>query len=182
MPRLSLSSVAGALLPSAILATVTVATASLVMAALPAHAQTLTQQNISVAQAMAVVEGAIESCGRDGDLVTVTVAVVDRAGQPRVMVAADNSNPHNLDLARRKAYTALTFRRTSLNWVARTADGTPRAGQRQMVDVIALGGGVPIMIGDDPIGAVGVSGAPGGQPADDACAMAGVEAIADQLR
>ena len=177
MPRLSLSSVAGALLPSAIVVTV-----SLVMAPTPGHAQTLTQQNISVAQAMAVVDAVIASCGRTDDLVTVTVAVVDRAGQPRVMVAADTSNPHNLDLARRKAYTALTFRRTSLEWVARTADGSTRAGQRQMVDVIALGGGVPILVGDEPIGAVGVSGAPGGQPADDACAAAGVAAIADQLR
>jgi uncharacterized protein GlcG (DUF336 family) len=177
MPRLSLSSVAGALLPSAIFASV-----SLVMVATPGHAQALTQQNISVAQAMAVVDAVIESCGGDADLVTVTVAVVDRAGQPRLMLAADTSNPHNLDLARRKAYTALTFRRTSLEWVARTADGATRAGQRQMVDVIALGGGVPIMIGGEPIGAVGVSGAPGGQPADDACAMAGVAAIADQLQ
>jgi uncharacterized protein GlcG (DUF336 family) len=177
MSRLSLSSVAGTLLPSVILATV-----SVVMAAAPGHAQALTQRNISVAQAMAVVDAVIESCGRSDGLVTVTVAVVDRAGQPRVMVAADTSNPHNLDLARRKAYTALTFRRTSLAWVARTADGTARAGQRQMVDTIALGGGVPIMIDEEPIGAVGVSGAPGGQPADDACAMAGVEAIADQLQ
>ena len=177
MARSSFVSAAGALLPSAVLATV-----SLVMAATPAQAQTLTQQNISVDQAMAVVERVIESCGRTGDLVTVTVAVVDRAGQPRLMLAADTSNPHNLDLARRKAYTALTFRRTSLEWIARTADGTERAGQRQMVDVIALGGGVPIMVDGNPIGAVGVSGAPGGQPADDACARAGVDAIADQLQ
>jgi uncharacterized protein GlcG (DUF336 family) len=177
MPRLSFSSVAGVLLPSAVIATV-----SLVVAVAPAHAQTLTQQNISVAQAMAIVETVIETCGGTGDVVTVTVAVLDRAGEPRLMLAADTSNPHNLDLARRKAYTALTFRRTSLEWVARTADGSRRAGQRQMVDVIALGGGVPIMIGDNPIGAVGVSGAPGGQPFDDACARAGVEAIADQLQ
>jgi len=51
-----------------------------------------------------------------------------------------------------------------------------------MVDVIALGGGAPIMIDDEPIGAVGVSGALGGQPGDDACATAGVAAIADQLQ
>jgi len=178
MPRLSLFSVTGALRPAAMLTAI-----FLVMTADPAHAQTLTQQNISVAQAMAVVDTVIESCGRrNGDLVTVTVAVVDRAGQPRLMLAADTANPHNLDLARRKAYTALTFRRTSLEWVARTADRSTRAGQRQMVGVIPLGGGVPIMVGDEPIGAVGVSDAGGGQPADHACAMAGVAAIADQLQ
>ncbi len=177
MSRLSFASTASGLLASVMLATV-----SLVMMAAPAHAQALMQRNISVAQAMAVVDGVIESCGRDGDLVTVTIAVVDRAGQPRLMLAGDTSSPHNLDLARRKAYTARTFRRPSLEWADRTAGDSPRAGQRQLVDVIPLGGGVPIMIGDDPIGGVGVSGAVGGQPADEACAMAGVAAIADQLQ
>ena len=177
MSRLSFSSSAFALRVSAVLATV-----SLVMAAAIADAQTLMQRNISVAQAMAVVDGVIESCGRNGALVTVTIAVVDRAGLPRLMLAGDTSSPHNLDLARRKAYTARTFRRPSLEWAGRTAGDSTRAGQRQLVDVIPLGGGVPIMIGDDPIGAVGVSGAVGGQPADEACAMAGVAAIADQLQ
>ena len=155
---------------------------SLLMTAALAHAQALVQRNISVAQAMAVVEGVIESCGRDGSLVTVTIAIVDRAGQPRLMLAGDTSSPHNLDLARRKAYTARTFRRPSLEWAERTADGTTLAGQRELVDVIPLGGGVPIMIGDEPIGGLGVSGAVGGQPADEACAFAGVAAIADQLQ
>ena len=158
------------------------ATVSPVVAAAPAQAQTLMQRNISVAQAMAVVDGVIESCGRDGDLVTVTIAVVDRAGQPRLMLAGDTSSPHNLDLARRKAYTARTFRRPSLEWAGRTAGDSPLAGQRELADVIPLGGGVPIMIGDDPIGGVGVSGAAGGQASDEACAMAGVAAIADQLQ
>ena len=177
MSRLSFSSTAIALLVSVILATV-----FLVMTAAPAHAQALMQRNISVAQAMAIVDGVIESCGRNGALVTVTIAVVDRAGQPRLMLAGDTSSPHNLDLVRRKAYTARTFRRPSLEWAGRTAGDSPLAGQRQLADVIPLGGGVPIMIGDEPIGGVGVSGAVGGQPADEACAMAGVAAIADQLR
>ena len=164
-----------------LMVSVILASAFLVMAA-PAHAQTLTQQNISVAQAMAIVDVVIESCGSDGALVTVTIAVVDRAGQPRLMLAGDTSSPHNLDLARRKAYTARTFRRPSLEWAERTAPGTTRAGQRELADVIPLGGGVPIMIGDEPIGGLGVSGAVGGQPADEACAFAGVAAIADQLQ
>ena len=134
---------------------------------------------------MAIVDGVIESCGRSGALVTVTIAVVDRfAGQPRLMLAGDTSSPHNLDLARRKAYTARAFRRPSLEWAELTAGDIVffRAGQRELVDVIPLGGGVPIMIGDEPIGGVGVSGAVGGQPADEACALAGVAAIADQLQ
>ncbi len=177
MSRLSFSPTAIAGLMPVILTTVTLA-----ITTAPAGAQALMQRNISAAQAMAVVDGVIESCGRDGTLVTVTIAVVDRAGQPRLMLAGDTSSPHNLDLARRKAYTARTFRRPSLEWAGRTAGDSTRAGQRELADVIPLGGGVPIMIGDEPIGAVGVSGAVGGQPADEACAMAGVAAIADQLQ
>ena len=177
MSRLSFSSTAISLLGSAIFAIV-----SIVVAAAPAHAQTLMQRNISATQAMAIVDGAIESCGRNGTLVTVTIAVVDRAGQPRLMLAGDTSSPHNLDLARRKAYTARAFRRPSLEWAELTAADPSRSGQRELVDVIPLGGGVPIMIGDEPIGGVGVSGAVGGQPADEACALAGVAAIADQLQ
>ena len=177
MSRMSFSSTVIPILVSVILTTV-----SFVVASAPAHAQALMQRNISAAQAMAVVEGVLASCGRDGALVVVTVAVVDRGGQPRLMLAGDTASPHNLDLARRKAYTARTFRRPSLEWAARTAGDSTRAGQRELADVIPLGGGVPIMIGEEPIGAVGVSGAVGGQPADEACAMAGVAAIADQLQ
>jgi uncharacterized protein GlcG (DUF336 family) len=156
--------------------------AALAMTAASAEAQVLMQRNISVAQAMAVANAAIESCGRANGQVTITVAVVDRAGDVRLIINGDTASPHNLELARRKAYTARTFRRPSLEWAMGTAGDSPQAGQRQLADVIPLGGGVPIMIGDEPIGAVGVSGSAGGQPGDEACARAGVAAIAAQLK
>src|SRR5499427_10124327 len=90
-------------------------------------------------------------------------------------------SPHNLELARRKAYTALTFRRTSADWAKRTAEGDV-AGQRSLTDVIPLGGGVPIMIGEDAIGSIGLSGAPGGQQQEEACAKAGIARVQDQLK
>src|SRR6266850_4195108 len=156
--------------------------AALAMIAASADAQVLMQRNISVAQAMAVANGAIESCGRANGQVTITVAVVDRAGDVRLIINGDTASPHNLELARRKAYTARTFRRPSLEWAKGTAGDSQLAGQRQLADVIPLGGGVPIMIGDEAIGAVGVSGSAGGQPGDEACARAGVAAIAAQLK
>jgi uncharacterized protein GlcG (DUF336 family) len=156
--------------------------AAVAMTAASAEAQMLMQRNISVAQAMAVATAAIESCGRANGQVTITVAVVDRAGDVRLIINGDTASPHNLELARRKAYTARTFRRPSLEWATGTAGDSPQAGQRQLADVIPLGGGVPIMIGDEPIGAIGVSGAVGGQPADEACARAGLAAIATQLK
>jgi len=121
-------------------------------------------------------------CSRPGPLVTITVAVVDRAGLPRMIMAGDTASPHNWELARRKAYTARTYRRPSLEWAERTAGDSEVAGQRMLADVVPLGGGMPIMIGDEPIGGVGVSGAMGGQPADQACAQAAIAAIADELQ
>jgi uncharacterized protein GlcG (DUF336 family) len=146
----------------------------------PARAQLLLRKDVSSAQAFSIVQAAIAECRKTGS--EITVAVVDRAGDPKLMSSPDNANPHNWELARRKAYTARTFRRSSLEFAQRSAPGAEQAGQRELQDVIALGGGVPIMVGTDVIGAVGVSGSNGGQAMDEACAKAGVAAIAAQLR
>lgn len=147
----------------------------------PAEAQLLMQPSVSVAQARRIIDTIIEECSRPGDLVTVTIAVVDRAGLPVMQVRADTASPHNYELAFRKAYTARTFRRNSIDWRDRTAVGTELTGQRALSNTVALGGGVPIMMGEIPVGAVGVSGAQGGQPADTACAEMGIASIADDL-
>ena len=141
-----------------------------------AGAQVLTEKNISIKMALTIAETALTECTP-----RVSVAVLDRAGRMRVFLQGDNASPHNLELARRKAYTALTFRRPSAEWAKRTAEGDV-TGQRSLAEVIPLGGGVPIMIGEDAVGSVGLSGAPGGQPKEEACAKAGIAKIADQLR
>src|SRR5882672_7047585 len=104
----------------------------------------------------------------------------DRAGRMRVFIASDNPSPHSLELARRKAYTARTFRRSTLEWRDSTDPSKENAGQRQLAEVIPLGGGYPINVGNDTIGGVGVSG--NNQAGDEACAKAGVEKVADQLK
>jgi len=139
-------------------------------------AQVLTEKNISIKMAMTIAETALNDCTP-----RVSVAILDRAGRMRVFLQGDNASPHNLELARRKAYTALTFRRPSAEWAKRTAEGDV-TGQRSLAEVIPLGGGVPIMIGEDAVGAVGLSGAPGGQPKEEACAKAGIAKVADQLK
>ena len=149
--------------------------AALVMPA-SANAQVLSEKNISIKMALTIAETALTECTP-----RVSVAVLDRAGRLRVFLQGDNASPHNLELARRKAYTALTFRRPSAEWAKRTAEGDV-TGQRSLAEVIPLGGGVPIMIGEDAIGSVGLSGAPGGQPKEEACAKAGIAKVADQLR
>ena len=143
-----------------------------------ATAQVQTQRDITWKLGLAIAEGAIEECAKSN--IPITVAVVDRAGRLRIFIAPDNPSPHNFELARRRAYTARTFRRPSLEWAQATKDGSDAAGQRMLADVIPLGGGVPINVGNDTIGAVGVSGQ--SQTGDEACAKAGIAKVADQLR
>src|SRR4051794_796479 len=72
------------------------------------EAQTLLQRNLPVRIAIAIAEKALTDCTD-----RVSVAVVDRTGRMKVFLQGDNASPHNLELARRKAYTAQTFGRTS---------------------------------------------------------------------
>ena len=147
--------------------------------AAPGGAQVLTRRDISLQLSRIIADAAFAQCARDG--FDVTVAIVDRNGDMKFLLRADSANPHNLDLARRKAYTSRTFGISSLAFSARSAAGQPLEGQRQLVDAIALGGGLPIVAGMDRIGGIGVSGATS-QEADEKCAQAGIAAAANQLR
>jgi uncharacterized protein GlcG (DUF336 family) len=141
-------------------------------------AQVLMQRDVSLSMALKIAETAVTECQKSGN--SVSVAVVDRAGRLRVFLQGDKASPHNIELAQRKAYTARTFGRTSAEWAKRTEPGMELAGQRQLEHVIALRGGVPIKVGDETIGAVGVSGST--SDGDEGCALAGVAAVADQLK
>src|SRR5580704_10706930 len=155
--------------------------AALAMALVPsaaAMAQVLMQRDVSLKMALTIAEAAVAECDKAGN--SVSVAVVDRAGRLRVFLQGDKAAPHNIELAQRKAYTARTFGRTSADWASRTEPGSELAGQRQLEHVIALRGGVPIKVGDETIGAVGVSGST--STGDEACAMAGIAQVADQLK
>lgn len=150
--------------------------AAAVMMATPgvSGAQVLVERNVSAKMALTIVETAIAECGA-----RVSVAVVDRSGRMRAFVQGDGAAPHNLELARRKAYTARTFGRTSIEWGQRTETVLP--AQRQLSQVIALQGGVPIKVGEETIGGVGLSGAPNGGPQEEACGKAGIAKVAEEL-
>jgi uncharacterized protein GlcG (DUF336 family) len=137
-----------------------------------------TQKDVTWKLALEIAQGAIDECAKRN--VPISVAVVDRAGRMRIFIAADNPSPHSMELARRKAYTARTFRRSTLEWRDSTEPGKDAAGQRLLADVIPLGGGYPINVGNDTIGGVGVSG--NNQAGDEGCAKAGVDKVADQLK
>ncbi len=153
-----------------------------------AGAQVLNEKNVSVKMALAIAETALAECGDH-----VSVAVVDRTGRLRVFLQGDGAAPHNIELARRKAYTAETFGRLTAEWAQRTEPGEAAAaaasgngqnisGQRALSEVIPLQGGVPIKVGNETIGGVGLSGAPKGGPQEEACGKAGVAKVADQLK
>jgi uncharacterized protein GlcG (DUF336 family) len=144
----------------------------------PAGAQVISQRDVGVRMGLTIAVAALDQCEQDGN--SVSVAVVDRAGRLRVFLQSDKANPHNIELARRKAYTARTFGRSSADWAKRTAETPEIAAQRQLADVIALRGGVPIKVGEETIGAVGVSGS--SAEGDEKCAMAGLAKVADQLK
>lgn len=138
----------------------------------------LTEKNISMKMALAIIEGTLEQCTKDG--YKVSVIIIDNAGLVRASLRGDGTNPHTMEFARKKAYTARTRGQTSLEFMKLTSNPAS-AYLLQIPDVVAVGGGVPIKIGDVTIGAVGVSGAPGGEK-DEVCANAGIAKVADQLK
>ena len=145
----------------------------------PAGAQApLTEKNISMKMAQLIIDGAIEQCAKDG--YKVSVVVVDRAGLVGASLRGDGTNPHTVEFARKKAYTARTRGQTSLEFMKLT-ENPANAYLLQIPDVVAVGGGVPVKIGSVTIGAVGVSGAPAGEK-DEVCANAGIAKVADHLK
>ncbi len=145
--------------------------------AAPAGAQLLQRKDLSYAIAKTIAESALEDCKARG--YAVSVVVVDRGGDTMVALRADDAGPHTMENARRKAYTARTFRMTTEEFVKEMATRPVRREQTTLPHVIAIAGGVPIKVGNDVIGGVGLSGSPG---VDEPCVRAGLDKVADQLR
>ncbi len=116
-----------------------------------------------------------EKCKQDG--YRVSVAVVDRAGVLKVLMRGDGAGPHTTNSSSKKAYTAASLRRPTSEMAELVAKTPALQGLRDIDDkVLILGGGLPIEIGGEVVGAIGVGGAPGGH-LDDACAQAGLDSI-----
>src|SRR5215831_16132198 len=99
------------------------------------------EKNVSMKMALMIIEGTLEQCIKDG--YKVSVVVVDKAGNVAASVRGDGTNPHTMDFARMKAYTARTRNQTSLATMKQMED--PAFGfLRQIPNVVGVGGGVPI--------------------------------------
>lgn len=158
-----------------VVAAMTVLLAGL-MAVRPALAEELPKESVLLLGiANKAIYAALESCKKDG--YRVSVSVVDRAGVLRAMGRSDGAGSHTVDSSRKKAYTAASVHRTTTE----LADLTMKVPTLQALgninnEMLILGGGLPIEIGGEIVGGIGVSGAPGTH-LDDACAQDGLDAI-----
>ncbi len=153
---------------------------ALSMIATAAGAQAVrTEKNISLELANQIAAATVASCTAAG--YNVAAAVVDRAGSLRALQRADNAGPHTLSSSQAKAYTSASAKNTTLAMMEGAQKNPAGANLVYMPGFLLLGGGVPIKVGNEVIGAVGVGGAPGGH-LDEKCAMDALEKVKDQLK
>lgn len=155
------------------------ATATAVLSCTASAQGVLAVKDMSLGLAQTIAQGVIDQCRKDGFRVTVTV--MNRAGQVVVVLRDDGTSTHTVDTSRRKAYTAVALRRPISELAQIIASNPGAAGLKDISGVIVLNGGLPIRVGDEVIGSVGVGGSPSGDR-DEACAKAGLDKVADQLK
>ncbi len=157
--------------------------AAIVTAALPlavAHAQTVrTERNMSLELANQIAAATVAACQAGGYAVTATV--VDRAGGVRAVQRADNAGPHTVAASREKAFTSASARNNTQAMMEAAQKNPGAANLVHIPGFLLLGGGVPVRVGNDVIGAVGVAGAPGGH-LDEQCANSGLEKVKELLK
>jgi uncharacterized protein GlcG (DUF336 family) len=152
----------------------------LALLAATAHAQdaTYTVRILTPETALKAAQAALKSCRERG--FQVSVALVDRMGVVQVLLRDRFAGPHTPDMASAKAYTAVSFRTSTTELAEASQAGRPASGIRHRPGIAAVGGGMMVEAGGSLLGAIGVSGAPGGRE-DDACAAAGIAAIREDI-
>jgi uncharacterized protein GlcG (DUF336 family) len=137
-----------------------------------------TTRSLTPDTALVAATAALENCRNSG--YQVAVAVVDRMGILQVLIRDRFAGAHTPETARRKAWTASSFRTNTSDMIDFSAAGQPQAGIRHLENAVFIGGGITIEAAGSLVGAIGVSGAPGGD-LDDLCAIAGIEAIEEAI-
>ena len=138
----------------------------------------VTYTSLAPEVALDLARAALTNCRERGFQIAVTV--VDRFGVTQVALRDRFAGAHTVPTATAKAWTAVSFRTNTGELVALTQPGMPQAGVRALPGVAIIAGGVTVEAGGSLLGAVGVSGAPGGD-ADEVCAKADIEAIREKL-
>ena len=156
------------------------ATAALATPLAQAQAQAVrTERNMSLALATQLAADTVATCTTSGYAVTATV--VDRAGSVRAVMRADNAGPHTLGASEQKAFTSASAKNATLAMMEGAQKNPAAANLVHIPGFLLLGGGVPVKVGTETIGAIGVGGAPGGH-LDEQCAMAALEKAKDLLK
>ena len=152
----------------------------LLAAAMSSSAQdgTFQSRSLTPETALTAARAALDACRKQG--FQVAVAVTDRAGITQVLLRDRFAGPHTVEVAANKAWTAVSFRTSTTALAVDTQPGRPMSGLRGIPRLLAAGGGQVIEAGGSLLGAIGVSGGPGGE-ADDSCATAGIKAITDAI-
>ena len=149
-------------------------------AATAAQAQAVrTEKNMSLELANQIASATVAACTAGGYAVTATV--VDRAGSVRAVQRADNAGPHTLAASLQKAFTSASAKNNTLAMMEGAQKNPAAANLVHIPGFLLLGGGVPVKVGNEVIGAVGVGGAPGGH-LDEQCAVAALDKVRDQLK
>ncbi len=138
-----------------------------------------TERNVSLELATQIAAATVAACQVNGH--NVTAAVVDRAGGLRALHRADNAGPHTVGAAQAKAFTSVSAKNNTLAMMEAAQKNPAAANLVHIPGFLLLGGGVPIKVGNEVIGAVGVGGAPGGH-LDEQCAVAGIDKVKDLLK
>ncbi|NSL54757.1 GlcG/HbpS family heme-binding protein [Uliginosibacterium aquaticum] len=137
------------------------------------------EKNMSLELANQLAGASVAACAANGYAVTATV--VDRAGSTRAVQRADNAGPHTLDASLQKAWTSASAKNTTLAMMEGAQKNPAAANLVHIPGYLLLGGGVPVKVGNEVIGAIGVGGAPGGH-LDEQCALAALDKVKDQLK
>jgi len=152
--------------------------ATMVAGAFSVNAQLVARKDLSLAMATTIAQTAIQTCKSQG--YNVSAHVLGRNGEVLVSMRGDETAPHTLENSFKKAYTSRAQRIPSGKF-AENVKGNPNAGALHLSNMVPAQGALPIMIGEETIGAIGISGAPGGDK-DEACAKTGIDKVAADLK
>jgi len=153
---------------------------ALSLAAAGVNAQSVrVEKNMSLDLANQIAAASVAACATSGYAVAATV--VDRAGGVRAVQRADNAGPHTLSSSGQKAFTSASAKNATLAMMEGAQKNPAAANLVNIPGYLLLGGGVPVKVGNEVIGAVGVGGAPGGN-LDEQCALTALDKVKDQLK
>lgn len=154
----------------------TIALAAALSTPVAAFAQELpTAPYLPLDMATTAAQAAVAACSAEG--YNVTVAIVARSGETKVLLSADNAGPHTVGSSIGKAFTSASMGRDTAGLAGFIGAKPENGGLRDMDRRLVIqAGGLPIRIDGALVGGIGAGGAPSGA-IDEGCVRAGLDTI-----